>query len=376
MSVFLSVLILLVSVQSPSLAQFESSAGSALLMEASTGKILYEKEADIAKPPASITKLMTLLLAFEAIEKGHAQWDDLVPISEKAWRIEGSRMFLEVGTKISYREIITGISVVSANDGCIAIAEYLYGSEASFVQIMNDRAKELGMTKTQFQNATGLPAVDHYMSARDIATLAEYLLEKFPEILEIESMTEYTFNNILQYNRNPLIGRFPGADGLKTGWTTEAGYCLVGTAQQSGIRLISVVLNTESEDKRLVAAEELLNHGFKNFAFTEAVTAGAYIGEAVVEEGKEDTVSLRVDESVQVFIPINSKDQLSYELKKSTDALTAPVEPGTVVGEYVVKHNGQIQASLPVSTAEGVERAGWLDLLFRRISNFFRNLFA
>ncbi len=376
LSAFLSALMLIGSLQLPALAQFESSAGSALLMEASTGKILYEKEADIAKPPASITKLMTLLLAFEAIEKGKVKWEDLVPISEKAWRMEGSRMFLEVGTKVPYKDIVTGISVVSANDGCVALAEFLYGSEGSFVQMMNDKAKELGMTKTQFQNASGLPAEGHYMSARDIGILTKYLLQKYPELLEIESMTQYTFNKILQYNRNPLLGRFPGADGLKTGWTTEAGYCLVGTAQQNGIRMITVILNATSEDHRLQAAQELLNHGFKNFEFTDAVSAGAMVGTAQVEEGKEKSVPLKLDESARVFIPVNSKAQLSFELKLNSAVLTAPIAPDTVVGEYVILHNGQVQGSVPVSTVQGVERAGKLELLFRRISMFFKNLFA
>jgi D-alanyl-D-alanine carboxypeptidase (penicillin-binding protein 5/6) len=371
-----SVIVLTVSLQLPSLAQFESTAGSALLMEASTGKILYEKEADIAKPPASITKLMTLLLAFEAIENGQAKWEDLVPISEKAWKMEGSRMFLEVGTKVPYRDIVTGISVVSANDGCVALAEYLYGSEASFVQIMNNKAKELGMTNTQYQNASGLPAEGHYMSARDIGILTKHLLEKFPQLLEIETMTQYTFNNILQYNRNPLLGRFPGADGLKTGWTTEAGYCLVGTAQQNGIRMIAVVLNATSEDHRLQAAQELLNHGFKNFEFADAVSAGDMIGTTEVEEGKEKAVQLKLDESARVFIPIHSKAQLSYELKLDAPVLKAPIMPDTVVGEYVILHDGQVQATVPVSTAQGVERAGRLELLFRRISAFFKNLFS
>ncbi len=376
LSVVLSVLMMLISFQLPSLAQFESSAGSALLMEASTGKILYEKQADIAKPPASITKLMTLLLAFEAIEKGQAKWDDLVPISEKAWKMEGSRMFLEVGTKVPYRDIVTGISVVSANDGCVALAEYLYGSEGSFVQMMNSKAEELGLTKTRFQNASGLPAEDHYMSARDIGLLTKHLLEKYPALLEIESMTQYTFNNILQYNRNPLLGRFPGADGLKTGWTDEAGYCLVGTAQQNGTRMIAVILNATSEDHRLQVAQELLNYGFKNFEFIDAITAGDIAGNAIVEEGKEKTVSLKLDQSATVFIPVHSKAELSFELKMNSEVLTAPITPDTVVGEYIIYHRGQAQASVPVSTVNGVERAGRLELLFRRINAFFKNLFA
>ena len=209
------------------------------------------------------------------------------------------------------------------------------------------------MTKTQFQNASGLPAEGHYMSARDIGLLTKHLLEKYPALLEIESMTQFTFSNILQYNRNPLLGRFPGADGLKTGWTDEAGYCLVGTAQQNGTRMITVVLNATSEDHRFQVAQELLNYGFKTFEFTDAVTAGDMAGTAVVEEGKEKTVSLKLDQSATVFIPVHSKAELSFELKMNSEVLTAPITPDTVVGEYIIYHRGQAQASVPVSTVHG-----------------------
>ena len=375
LTLFLSILIFFVTFQNFSSAQFESLTGSAVLTEASTGRILYEKDANTAKPPASITKIMTLLLAFEAIEKEQAHWDDMVPVSEKAWRMEGSRMFLEVGTRASYRDIVTGISVVSANDGCVALAEYLYGSENSFVQIMNRKAQELGMTQTRFSNSTGLPDEDHYMSARDIAVLAGHIIQKYPELLEFESMREFTYNNIRQYNRNPLLGSFPGADGLKTGWTTEAGYCLVGTAMQNGIRMISVVLNVESEQKRLEASQELLNYGFKNFEFMEAVVPDIVVGELDVEDGKEMSVSVKVNEGITVLIPMNARHGLTYELKKSAEILKAPVEAGTPAGLYIVRFNGEIQASVPVITVEDVERAGFFERLLRRISLFFKNLF-
>jgi len=212
-------------------AQFESSASSAILVEASTSQVLYEKNSDVPMPPASITKVMTLLLGFEAISKGDANWDDLVNVSENAWRMEGSKMFLELGSKVPYRDIIKGISIVSANDGCVALAEHLSGSEKAFVALMNQRAKELGMTNSTFKNCTGLPEEGHVLSAKDIATLSLYLVQNYPEILEIESTKEFTFNNIRQFNRNPLLGVYEGADGLKTGWTEEAGYCLVATAK-------------------------------------------------------------------------------------------------------------------------------------------------
>lgn len=289
---FVSILVLTLFLLAPAFNvsadyEFESIAPAAYLMEASTGRVLYEKDADTALNPASITKIMTLLLGFEALENGNVGWDDLVHISEKAWRTGGSTMFLEVGTKVPYGDIITGISVASANDGCVAIAEYLYGTEEAFVQQMNKRAQELGLTNTRFSNSHGLHAENHYMSARDIAVLSHYLIEHYPKILEIESMTEFTFDGRTQANRNPLLGVFPGADGLKTGWTEEAGYCLVGTAIQNDMRLISVVLNTTDETERLAASSELLNYGFREFELHKVVNAEEIIDEIDIKRARK-----------------------------------------------------------------------------------------
>ena len=358
-----------------SFAEFESLAGSAILMEATTGQILYDKNADNAVPPASITKLMTLLLGFEAIEKGQAAWDELVPVSEKAWKAEGSRMFLEVGTKVKYQDLITGISVVSANDGCIALAEFLNGSENAFVEVMNQRAKELGLTKTQFKNANGLPAEGHIMSARDIAILARYIIQKYPQILEIESKKDFTYNNIHQYNRNPLLGVFPGADGLKTGWTEAAGYCLVGTAKQNGMRVISVVLNTKDEKERLSTSSELLSYGFRNFELTDIKKAGDISGSISVKNGKNSKVSLKVDDTITIVVPSNRKDDLKITSTNNTDLLTAPVTAGTPVGTLSVQLDDQILATSGISTAENVAKSGFLEVLFSRIKDFFSSLF-
>lgn len=356
-------------------AEFQSSAGSSILMEASTGQILYEKNADTSVPPASITKLMTLLLGFEAIEEGRAKWDDLVPISEAAWKMGGSKMFLEVGKKISYKDLITGISVVSANDGCIALAEYLSGSEKAFVQVMNERAQKLGLTKTHFENPTGLPAQGHHMSARDIAVLAHYLIQKYPEILQIESQKEFTFNNIQQYNRNPLLGVFPGADGLKTGWTEEAGYCLVGTAKQKDIRMISVVLNTKNDKERLEASQELLNYGFKNFEIVEVKNKGDIVDNLEVESGKALTVPVKVDSDISVIMASARKGDIKVIINKSVNSLKAPVSAGTSVGKLEVQLDGKTLATADISTAEDVSKAGFFKLLMRSIGNFLRSIF-
>lgn len=356
--------------------EFESIAPAAYLMEASTGRVLYEKDADTALNPASITKIMTLLLGFEALENGNVGWDDLVHISEKAWRTGGSTMFLEVGTKVPYGDIITGISVASANDGCVAIAEYLYGTEEAFVQQMNKRAQELGLTNTRFSNSHGLHAENHYMSARDIAVLSHYLIEHYPKILEIESMTEFTFDGRTQANRNPLLGVFPGADGLKTGWTEEAGYCLVGTAIQNDMRLISVVLNTTDETERLAASSELLNYGFREFELHKVVNAEEIIDEIDIKKGKEETLPVYIKEDVTVVVKKDQKDDIVLKSVIDNEDLTAPIEKDATVGSLEVRINDELLHKADLKAAEPVEKAGFFKLLFRSILNFFRSLFS
>lgn len=354
-----------------SYAEFDSAAPTAVLMEASTGQIIYEKNADEALPPASITKIMTLLLAFDAVEEGRAKWDDEVPISVKAWKMQGSKMFLEAGKKIKYIDLVTGISVVSANDGCIALAEYLYGTEEAFVKKMNEKAAQLGLSKTHFENATGLPVEGHKMSAKDIAVLARHLISTYPQILEIESKTEFTYNNIKQRNRNPLLGVYPGADGLKTGWTEEAGYCLAGTAQQNGMRLISVVLNTKNEKDRLFASQQLLNYGFKNFEFFKLKSAGEIVGSVNVKDGKLREVGLKVDKDITVLVKTTDKNKIQFEVKKDHEFLKAPVAEGTRAGKIEALLNGETIASADVLTAEDVARVGLLTRLIRWFFGLF-----
>lgn len=374
------ILSILVITRSPVYAEpteFESIAPYAMLIEASTGRVLYEKNADERLTPASITKIMTLLLAFEALEQGTVGWDDLVTISENAWalRVGGSVLFLEAGTKVPFGVIVTGTAIVSGNDGCIAIAEHLCGTEQTFVQQMNKKAQELGLTNTQFKNTNGLEAEGHYMSARDIATLARYFINHYPKILEIESMTEYTYNGIRQFNRNPLLGVYPGADGLKTGWTEEAGYCLVGTAKQDGMRLIAVVMKTKDEAERLAASTELLNYGFRNFELHKAIEADEPFGEIEIKKGKKLTVPVKVAEDLYVVIPKDSQDDLIFDIKLDKDPVTAPLAADTRVGTVEVKLNDEVLASAEISTAEEVKKAGFFELLFRSIIEFFKSLF-
>ena len=318
-----------------------------------------------------------MLLGFEALERGDISWDDMVTVSEQAWRVEGSEMFLLVDTQVRLEDIMTGISVVSANDGCIALAEHISGSVETFVQQMNNRAQELGMTNTQFKNPHGLPEVEggHYMSARDISTVARHLILNHPKILEIESITEFTFNEIPQKNRHPLLGVYPGADGLKTGWTEEAGYCLVGTAMRNGMRLISVVMKTKDDEERLAASRELLDYGYQNYEVVKVVDKGDTVGEADVKRGKDLTVPVKADESISVVIPRNRKEDIKVNLIMDEEAIPAPVEADTAAGKAEYRLDDELLASTTVSTTQDVEKAGFFEIIWREIVNFFRSLF-
>lgn len=372
-SIFCVLLVLLP--QSANAATFDTPAKSAILMEASTGTILFEKNADVSLPPASITKLMTLLLAFDAVESGAAGWDDKVNVSVKAWEIEGTRMFLEVGSKVPFKEIVTGISVVSANDGCIAIAEHISGSEEAFVRLMNSKAAELGMTNSKFFNCSGLPADGHVMSAKDIAVLCRHLIETYPEVLDIESMTEFTYNNIKQYNRNPLLANYSGADGLKTGHTNEAGFCLAGTAKKGKMRLISIVLNTVDEAQRLDASSKLLDYGFNNFEFSTVIKKDTPVSVGKVDKGKELEVELQAVNDITVVIPSKRKADIKVVPVVPEETLAAPVSKDVVFGMAEIKLDDEVLATVELKTAKDIAKAGFFERLFRSIKEFFRNLF-
>ncbi len=356
------------------LMPFDVDARAAILLEPETGTVIYAKNPDEPLPPASITKMMTLLLAFEALEEGRVGRDDIIIVSERAWRKGGSQMFLEVNREVTLWDLLTGISVVSANDACIAVAEHLTGSEEHFVQLMNERAAALGMTATRFKNSTGWPAADHYMSARDIAILAKQIVLHHPDLVELEAKPEFTFNDIRQFNRNPLLGRFPGADGLKTGWTTEAGYSLAGTAVQNEMRLISVVLNTPDEGARSRISKKLLNYGFRNFTLQEVVSAGSPLGEISLEKGRKRELPVNAANSLQAIFPINQEDQL--EITKNIAATpVAPVAEGDIMGTVQVLLDGKILAEGNLVAGEDIDKANILVRIFRAIGDFLRGLF-
>lgn len=351
----------------------EVSSESAVLMEFSRGEILFSKNGDVRMPPASLTKMMTLLLAYEALEEGRVTLDEEVTISEKAWQTGGSQMFLNVGQKVSYEDLMTGIAVISANDACVALAEHLFGLEASFVQEMNKKARELNLKNTQFENASGLPHPDHFSSAEDIAILSHYLISTYPEVLKLYSQREFTFNEIPQMNRNPLLGRFPGADGLKTGHTSEAGYCLAGTAEQNGMRFITVVFNAPSEAVRLKDSEALLNFAFRNYSLEEVFSEGEIVTAVKVSKGVEKEVQLQVGNAVKVVIPYHRKEDLTCRIN-APETITSPVEKGTPLGKVEIILDDTVLYEEPLLAAEDVARAGRLALLYRSVSEFISSL--
>lgn len=355
------------------LMPFEVEAEAAILMEAETGSILYAKNADKALPPASITKMMTQLLAFEALQEGRAHLEDIIVTSEKAWRLKGSSMYLNVGQQVTFRDLITGISVVSANDACIAVAEHLTGSEEHFVRAMNERAETLGMTNTRFENSTGLPAAGHYMSARDIAILSREIVLNQPELLKLEGQMSFTFNGITQENRNPLLGRYTGADGLKTGWTGEAGYCLAATAVQNDVRLIAVILGTAEEKVRENVTRQLLDYGFRNFALEVIYSPGDIAGEVPLQRGRERELKVTVASPLKVMVPVGQSSPVEL-VQNIPETPVAPVSQGDKVGMVQVMVDGYVVNEGALVAAEDVRQANIFVRLFRFAVDFVRNL--
>lgn len=347
----------------------EIDAQAVVLMEFSRGEIVYAHGEAEPLPPASLTKVMTLLLAYEALAEGRANWDDPVTISEKAWRTGGSQMYLDANQIVTFGELITGIATISANDACVAVAEYLSGSEGNFVMEMNRKVQELGLTNTLFQNTSGLPHENHYSSAMDMARIAHNYINRFPEALPLHSQQEFTFNEIPQHNRNPLLGRFPGADGLKTGHTSEAGYCLIATAEQSGIRFVAVVMNSDSRASRMRDSEILLNYAFRNYKLHPVFNAGEKVGIIEINGGNERQVDVEAGEAVEVVIPFHRQDDLETELTYPEN-LSAPLNKHENVGAAKVFLDGTLLGETTLVTSGGVEKAGTFELLMRTVSDY------
>jgi D-alanyl-D-alanine carboxypeptidase (penicillin-binding protein 5/6) len=302
-----------------------------ILVDQHSGQVLAAKNEQQPLDPASITKLMTAYAVFRALAEKQISLDDQVLISENAWRTPGSRMFVEVNTRVSVEDLLQGMIVQSGNDASVALAEYLAGTESTFAELMNQYAQELGMQNTVYQNSTGLPAENHKTTAADIARLGSVIIAEFPEYYRWYSQREFTYNGITQRNRNALLWRDPSVDGMKTGMTDAAGYCLVSSAERDGMRLIAVVLGTKSPTARANDSQALLNYGFRFFETRLLYPAGDAVTEARVWKGDRESTGLGTRQDIYVTIPRGSYDRLEAQLDLPQQ-LVAPVAPTDQLG--------------------------------------------
>lgn len=334
------------------------AAKAHILIDFNSGRVLAEENADERLPPASITKLMTSYVVSHELHAGNIKLDDEVLISEKAWRMTGSRSFVKVNTKVTVEALLRGMIVQSGNDAAVALAEHVAGSEEVFAQMMNQYAQQLGMNNTNYMNATGLPDPNHYTTARDIATLSAALIRDFPEHYEWYSEKEFTYNNITQHNRNKLLWRDNSVDGLKTGHTEEAGYCLATSAKRGDMRLISVVLGTRSENARAQETQKLLNYGFRFFETHQLYQANTGILDTKVWKGAQDNLKLGLAKDLAVTVPRGQYD----ELKASTtiqQPVIAPITAGTQLGEVEIKLGDEVVAKEALVALNDVEQGSW-----------------
>lgn len=346
------------------------SARSYILIDFDSGRVLAEKNPDERLEPASITKLMTAYAVFRAIASGQINLTDEVTISEKAWRTEGSRMFVEVGKRVPVEQLLPGMIIPSGNDASVALAEYVGGTEETFAQVMNDLAAELGMTNSHFLNSTGLPMDDHYTSARDIATLARTLIREFPDYYRWYSQREFSFNGITQGNRNTLLGRDDAVDGMKTGWTESAGFCLVASAKRNNMRLISVVLGTDSATIRANESQALLNYGFRFFETKQTWEAGAVISNERVWKGAEPAVDLVVRDPVFATVPSGNLAEVKTVIDIPAK-LMAPLDENVPIGTVTATIDGTTVAEAKLFAAQSVPEGGFLDTTWDEILLFF-----
>ena len=359
-------------------AEIDISAPSAVLMEASTGTVIYEKDADTARPPASVTKVMTMLLIFDALEAGSIHLEDEVTTSEYAASMGGSQVFLEPGEIQTVDTMLKCIAVASANDACVAMAEYICGSEEEFVRKMNERAKGLGMDNTNFVNCNGLDAEGHVTSARDIALMSRELIAKYPQIHDysmiwMENITHNTSKGTSEFgltNTNKLVRQYEYATGLKTGSTGEAKFCVSATGEKNGIEMIAVVMGAETSKERFADAVKLLNHGFGKC-------------QLYTDESTPDVQSADVEGGVREYVSVERPGAFSYldmtganltEVEKRTEMnenLSAPLKKGDVIGYIVYSIDGREIGRAELTAGEAVEKAGFIDYLIKSIDMIF-----
>ena len=355
--------------------ELASNAKSAIMIEASTGKVMYEKNADEQLPMASMTKMMTMLLIMENIESGNLKWDEMVVASEYASSMGGSQIFLEAGEEMSVSDLVKGIAIASGNDAAVAMAERIGGTESEFVRMMNKRAQDLSLVNTNFRNACGLDSDDHYSSARDMAIIAKALV-KYDKILEYtgtyeDYLRKDTDNSFWLVNTNKLVRYYQGVDGLKTGYTDKSGYCITTTAKRNNLRLITVVMGEPSSAIRNSETTVMLDYGFNTYQVDTLINKNQVLGEKKVLLGEQDSVKVVVKDDVNVLnSKVGNKRNVTYELE--VDNIEAPVKVGDVVGKVKVIEDGKNIMEVDLTVLENVDKASILKVYMKNLIDVFK----
>lgn len=342
------------------------TASSYLLEDFNSGRVLAEKDADKKLAPASLTKIMTAYVIYRELAGGHLKLTDQVAISEKAWRTAGSKMFVKIGTKVSLEDLLKGMIIQSGNDASVALAEHVGGSEVGFATMMNQQAARLGMTSSHFENSMGLPTLNHYTTARDLTKLSHALIAEFPEYYRWDAQKEFTYNKITQQNRNKLLWRDNTVDGVKTGFTDDAGYCMVASAKREGMRLISVVMGTQSPDARADESQALLNYGFHFYETHKLYQGHTNLKEVRVWGGDSKTLQLGLAGDLYVTIPRNHYNELKAAMKFN-QPIIAPVAKGKNYGAVSVTFAGQPLLERPLVALKSVETGNFIQRSYDKI---------
>lgn len=336
-----------------------------ILQDYDSGTVLVEVNADQPMEPASLTKMMTVYVALAQLADGKFQMGDLVPISKKAWKMGGSKMFIEVGKQVPVEDLLKGIIIQSGNDASVALAEFVAGDESAFADLMNQYARQLGMTNSKFVNASGLPQPDHYSTARDMATVAIALIRDFPVEYAWHAVRSYTWNDITQYNRNPLLRRDDSVDGVKTGHTESAGYCLVASAKQGNMRLVSSLMGSASEDSRLRETRALLGYGFRFFETNRLYEGGAPISRVRVWQGESPQLETGIADDLYLTVPRGAFEKLDTSIALDEEKILAPVRAGQQLGVVRISLDGEAIAQRPLVALAELPQGG----LWRRMSD-------
>jgi D-alanyl-D-alanine carboxypeptidase (penicillin-binding protein 5/6) len=335
----------------------DTQARNAIILDYETGAVMLDKGSDQRMPPASMSKIMTAYMVYDALKKGKLSLEDMLPVSEKAWRTQGSKMFVPLGGRVKVEDLVRGMIVQSGNDACIVLAEGIAGSEAAFVEQMNEKAKELGLKDSHFANVSGLPDPNEYVTARDLATLARRLVADFPEYYHYDAEKDFTYNGIKQGNRNPLLYKDLGADGMKTGHTEEAGYCLTASAVRDGRRIIMVLAGMPSMKARASESERLLEWAFREFNNYRLVKAGDTLDQADVWLGAEPKVPVTASQDVLVTLPKAARRSMKATVHYD-GPVHAPVAKGQPVGKLVITADGIDPVDVALVAAQPVDKLG------------------